>query len=624
MTYPARDRLEALLGPGMFELVPFNVAVIDRSFAVVAANQNFEEYFGEWRGNRCYEVFKNASSACTSCHAMTTFEDGRVRVSDETGIDRRGRPCHYVVHLAPLKDEHGVVQFVIEMTTDLTETRHWQREYDLLFERVPCYVSVIDKDFRVIRANERLRTTFGETEGRRCYEVYKRRRTPCVSCPARLTFEDGGDHVAGQYGVHLDGSPAYYVVTTSSLSRGKSGVAHVIEIASDVTDVRRLKETLARTQDFYESLVQNSATGILATDMAGATRLLNPAGRAILGLPGGSVPSLRRLREMLPAEFFEGAPRAEFELMLPEVSVRAAGGEDVPVRFSAVNLKSHHKALGRAAFMQDLRPLKQLEKEKLEAERLGAVGQTVAGLAHTIKNLLMSLEGGMYLLDTGLRKADVTRITEGWQIVQRNLDKTTAMVRDFLSFAKGRLPEFRTIDPNDVARAVVDLYREAARRQGVELVADVDAGMTPAPLDPAGIESCLTNLVSNGIDAAMLRRTPGGRVVVRTRHLPADVIYEVADNGVGMDPDLKERVFTTFFTTKGTKGTGLGLLTTRKIVQEHGGRIETESTVGEGSLFRIRLPRACLDALARTYAAAAAKDLGGDHEPGKPDSRAGC
>ncbi|MCX6543358.1 MAG: ATP-binding protein [Acidobacteria bacterium] len=481
---------------------------------------------------------------------------------------------------------------------------------------------MIDRDFRVIRANEHLRATFGETEGRRCYEVYKRRKTPCVSCPASLTFEDGGDHVASQFGVRRDGSPAHYVVTTSPLSRGRNEVAHVIEISTDVTDIRRLEDTLHRTRHFYESLVHNSATGILALDAAGGTRLLNPAARALLGLAANSSPSPRRLREMLPPEFFEGSPAAEFELTLPEVLVRAVGGEEVPVRFSAVNLRSHRQALGRAAFMQDLRPLKQLEKEKLEAERLGAVGQTVAGLAHTIKNLLMALEGGMYLLESGLTKADVPRITEGWEILHRNLGKTTAMVRDFLSFAKGRLPEFRMTNPNDVARTVVDLYREAARQQGVELVLDAAADVAPAPLDPAGIESCLTNLVSNGIDAALLRREPGGLVTVRTRSRSSDVVYEVADNGCGMDSKLKERVFTTFFTTKGNKGTGLGLLTTRRIVQEHGGRIETESTVDQGSVFRILLPRARLEALAKAAGTAEAEGLGGKYEPGNPDARA--
>jgi len=114
------------------------------------------------------------------------------------------------------------------------------------------------------------------------------------------------------------------------------------------------------------------------------------------------------------------------------------------------------------------------------------------------------------------------------------------------------------------------------------------------------MKTSLTNLRSNGIDAAMMRDESGGRVVVRTREEDGELIFEVIDNGCGMDWEVKRRVFTTFFTTKGGKGTGLGLLTTRKIVQEHGGRIEVESTSGKGSIFRIHLPRKRLETLAET------------------------
>ena len=126
-----------------------------------------------------------------------------------------------MVHLAPLQDSQGRVQYVIEMTTDLTETRHWRREYDLFFERVPCYVLVIDRNFRVIRANEKFRRDFGEIEDKHCYEVCKRRNEPCPNCPAALTFQDGAEHVSNQVGVHQDGSPAHYVVTAPPLSRGE-------------------------------------------------------------------------------------------------------------------------------------------------------------------------------------------------------------------------------------------------------------------------------------------------------------------------------------------------------------------------------------------------------------------
>jgi len=597
MIEPAQGDLQQLLGRELFELVPFNIAVIDRSFRVVAANRNFEEYFGDWRGRQCYQTYKNSSERCEHCQAAATFEDGRVRVSDETGVDRHGRTCHYVVHMAPLLDEQGDVQYVIEMTSDLTETKRWRREYDLFFERVPCYVLVIDQEFRIVRANEKFVQSFGEIDGRHCYEVCKRRTSPCRNCPAAQTFWDGAEHVSNQVGVHQDGSPAHYIVTSSPLGRRGSGVAHVIEMATDITEVHRLQDELRKAEDLYESIVRNSVDGIVVVDKGGRVRIMNRVAHTLLNWQAKQPPSAPRLREMLPPEFFADEA-ADYCLDLPDARLKAIGGEEIPARFSAFDLKSRGRSLGRAALMRDLRKLKKLELEKLEAERLAAVGQTVAGLAHSIKNLLMGLEGGMYIVDGGLRRGDAGRVAEGWQILQRNFEKTTSMVKDFLTFAKGRLPDLRPTDPNAIARAIQELYRDAAARQGVELLLETGAGLREAPLDPDGIETCLTNLVSNGIDAAVLREEPGGQVVIRTRGEADDLVFEVADNGTGMDEEIKAKIFTTFFTTKGGKGTGLGLLTTRKIVQEHGGRMEMESSVDTGSVFRIRLPRNRLDALA--------------------------
>ncbi|HUB81783.1 MAG TPA: PAS domain-containing protein [Bryobacteraceae bacterium] len=597
MIEPAQNDLQQLLGRELFELVPFNIAVIDRDFRVVAANRNFEEYFGDWRGHRCYETYKNASERCEHCQAAATFADGRVRVSDETGVDRHGRMCHYVVHLAPLLDDQGSVRYVIEMTSDLTETKRWRREYDLFFERVPCYVFVIDQEFRIVRANEKFVQSFGEIEGRHCYEACKRRKSPCRNCPAAQTFWDGAEHVSEHVGVHQDGSPAHYIVTSSPLGRTGRSVAHVIEMATDVTEVRHLKAELRKAEDLYESIVRNSVNGIVVVDKQDEVLIMNRVAHSLLNWRAKQPPSAARLKQMLPPEFFEPAS-SNCCLDFPDSKLQAVGGEEVPVRFSSINLQSRGKILGRAALMRDLRDVKKLEQEKLEAERLAAVGQTVAGLAHSIKNLLMGLEGGMYIADSGLRRGDASRIAEGWQILQRNFEKTTSMVKDFLSFAKGRLPQLTATDPNAIARAIHELYRDAAARQGIELSIEPGEDVREAPLDPDGIETCLTNLVSNGIDAAVLREEPGGNVVIRTREEANELVFEVADNGTGMDEEIQAKIFTTFFTTKGGKGTGLGLLTTRKIVQEHGGRMEMESSVERGSVFRIRLPRSRLEALA--------------------------
>ncbi len=602
MVVQSKVDLDQLLGRSLFDLVPFNVAAIDRDFNIVAANQSFEEYFGDWRNRRCHEVYKRSPQPCEGCQALPTFQDGRVRVSDETGVDRHGRTCHYVVHLAPVKDESGQVEYVLEMTTDLTETRTWQREYDLLFERVPCPAFVIDRSFRVIRANEKFRKLFGDPQGKSCYEVCKRRKAACNKCSAALAFADAGAHVASETGVHKDGSVAHYMVSSSPLSRGQDGVVHVIQMITDITQLHELEREVRRTHDFYEALIRNSPSGIVAVDPDGDPAIMNAAARELLEWTAGQLPTAARFRQMLPEPFFGPAVGEEDALVVPEVALHSAHQQEIPISLTAFELKSGRRKLGRAAFLRDLRELKHLEQEKLDAERLAAVGQTVAGLAHTIKNLLMGLEGGMYMMDSGFSRSDATRITTGWEILQRNFEKTTTLVKDFLAFAKGRIPELRPTDPNSLARDIVNLYVEAARLQGVELSLEAGPEVKPASLDPQGMETCITNLLSNGIDAAGMRPEKGGKVVLRTREDGNTLVFEVVDNGDGMDWEVQGKVFTTFFTTKGTKGTGLGLLTTRKIVQEHGGRLDMESTPGQGSTFRIRLPRERLEAIARKAA----------------------
>jgi len=240
----------------------------------------------------------------------------------------------------------------------------------------------------------------------------------------------------------------------------------------------------------------------------------------------------------------------------------------------------------------DITAIKELEQEKLEAERLAAVGQTVAGLAHGIKNVLMGIEGGMYVVRSGLEKGDGERIVRGWQALEENFDRISTFVKEFLGFARGRTLQVEMVDPNLIARQVIELYRDTAQLAGIELRADLQADIAPAPMDAEGIHACLANVVSNALDACDISDKPRRTATLTTRDEDGTLVFEVADNGVGMDYEVKKRIFTNFFSTKGSdKGTGLGLLTTRKIVQEHGGSVSFESIEGEGSVFRLLFPR---------------------------------
>ena len=196
-----------------------------------------------------------------------------------------------------------------------------------------------------------------------------------------------------------------------------------------------------------------------------------------------------------------------------------------------------------------------------------------------------------------MKKDDKDLTTEGWEMLERNFEKTTSLVKDFLSFSKGRLPQVKLVNPNDLVKEIVELYKDIAEEMHIKLNSDLDANMIRVPLDPEGIHTCLTNLVSNAIDACQLSENKDSMVTIGTEYDNGLLRFEVRDNGSGMDYDVKQKVFTTFFTTKGGKGTGLGLLTTRKIVQEHGGKISVRSVKGKGTTFRMTFPRKRLIAI---------------------------
>jgi PAS domain S-box-containing protein len=332
-------------------------------------------------------------------------------------------------------------------------------------------ICVIDHQFRIVEANKRFAEWYGDWEGRLCYEVYKDRSERCVKCGAAKTFADGKTREREEEGVDRRGRPTHYIVHIVPVVRDDGDVPYVIEMSTDITELKRLQQ------------------------------------------------------------------------------------------------------------------------QKLEAERLAAVGQTVAGLAHGIKNLIMGLEGGMYVVNSGLRSDNEERLLQGWRMLEEDIVRISAFVKEFLEFAKGRQPRARMIRPNDVARKVVGRYRERAARSGVELRLDLEE-LGEAPMDEEGLHTCLTNLLLNAIDACVMSTKEARHVVLSSRERNGALTFEVTDDGCGMDYDIKQRVFTNFFSTKASgKGTGLGLLTTRKIVQEHGGEVSFESAEGEGSAFRLRFPR---------------------------------
>ena len=229
-----------------------------------------------------------------------------------------------------------------------------------------------------------------------------------------------------------------------------------------------------------------------------------------------------------------------------------------------------------------------LHEENVTNQRLAAIGQTVAGLAHCIKNILNGIQGGSYILDKGLEQAKPVMVAKGWDMVKRNNVFMADLVMDMLTFAKDRVPEVEFADVNQLCGDICELMRAKAKQKGVEIECVPDLALRQATLDPKGIRRSLLNLVSNAVDAC----DDGGRVRVILDAVGAErFTIRVADSGCGIPEEHRKKLFQVFFSSKGSKGTGLGLAVTGKIIQEHGGRIDVETEVGQGTTFIITLPR---------------------------------
>ena len=226
----------------------------------------------------------------------------------------------------------------------------------------------------------------------------------------------------------------------------------------------------------------------------------------------------------------------------------------------------------------------------VQAERLAAMGQTIATLSHHIKNILQGIRGGSYLIDEGLKASETELIRKGWRIVERNQERISSLVMDMLTFSKEREPELAPARIQEVASDVVELVQVRAKDAGVQLELQNDDSIPTLVFDPELLHRAILNVVGNAVDAC--EKSAAGRVVVSTTLDQERRVLSIVvdDNGEGIAPADVDKIFSVFESRKGSRGTGLGLPVSLKILREHSGDIVVESQLGVGSRFTMQLP----------------------------------
>ena len=311
---------------------------------------------------------------------------------------------------------------------------------------------------------------------------------------------------------------------------------------------------------------------------------------------------LRRIKEHNPdTEVIMITGHGDMDLAIKSVKYEATDFVTKPINDDILEI-ALQRAQERIALRQQLNEytqnLEQLVRDKtkklVEAERLAAVGQTVTDLAHAIKNIAGGLKGGAFVLEKGIELSHQKYLMQGWEMIKGNVDKITNLSLDLLNYAKGTELNYQLADPNKPAREVVHLMAPLAKEQGIDLSIELERNLKEIYFDPDLIHRCLLNLVTNAIDACRSEDSDNEikKVCLRTRKKRGwGVEFQVVDNGSGMKNEIKNKIFKRFFSTKGSAGTGIGLMATKKIIDALQGVITVKSKENVGSEFIIRIPR---------------------------------
>ena len=468
---------------------------------------------------------------------------------------------------------------------------------ETLFEGILEEIMIVDQDFLIQDVNKAFLDRYGlnkdDVLGKKCHVITYQSDVPChfgrQICPLEKAKKTGQRVEVTHYHEPKEGEPEELVRIMYPLSREGRASSLFVEITRDVSEYRNLIRRLKASEKKFKTILDKATDAILSMDEGHKIILFNNAAQRIFGYSRREVLG-KDLNMLIPPQYGDHYRFVKrfIDTKKPKVIGRTMSltalrknGEEFPIELGL----SHHqvkRGITFTAIIRDVSTQKRLERKLLQSERLAAVGQTVAHVAHEIRNPLMIIGGFSQQIRESL--ADHKAVQKLDMILDEviRLEKLVANLGDFTKEYKLVL---RPADINSVILDVIKIMEEIYSSENNEIVAGLSSKLTEINCDPDKLKQVFMNIIANGIEAM----EGGGKISIISQQRPDGVEIRITDEGIGIREENLLRIFEPFYTTR-ERGSGLGLSISYKIVAAHKGDIWAVSKPREGTTFVIRLP----------------------------------
>jgi histidine kinase len=474
-------------------------------------------------------------------------------------------------------------------------------EYQNLFERVPCIITVQDRNYRLIRYNREFSEKFNPKPGDYCYAAYKGRMEKCEICPVEMTFADGLSHYSEERGLNKDGTPTHWVVHTTPIKNERGEIVAAMEMNLDVTQTKLLEAELEKFEKKYHAIFDNIPNPVFVLDMETLEILdCNTSVGSVYGYKKNEIIS----RSFL--ELFKTEEKDLYRAMIRTTSVinRVRHlGKNGETLFVNIRISPSEYA-GEKVYLvttSDITQRLEAEQQLIQASKMATLGEMATGVAHELNQPLSVIKTAsrffMKKISNGQPIPDDVLFTMT-QEIDSYVDRATKIINQMRQFGRQSDIALEKIQVNETLQKALEILGQQLKVRGIEIVWDLEPDLPLILADADRLEQVFINLLINARDAIDERwqsqphQKGEKQIILKTQSNARAITVTVSDTGAGIPDSILERIFEPFFTTKKVgQGTGLGLSISYGIVRDLKGSIRAFSRKGKGASFVIEFPR---------------------------------